>query len=157
MREGKIKEMTQVKEHVHEEGPVLVWVNCPYEEVTLLAREALGEKAHIHSGNEPPEGETPSTVLLCSNGEGIDSRIRRVHALAPGAPVLVFGQREEPRLAKEALRAGACGFVHAGMRPEQIALALLLASEGEILIPKNLLGELLGQRLFTRRPKLLDP
>jgi hypothetical protein len=43
------------------------------------------------------------------------------------------------------------------MRPEKIALALSLASEGEVLIPRELLGELIGQRLFLRRPRLLDP
>jgi DNA-binding NarL/FixJ family response regulator len=70
---------------------------------------------------------------------------------------LVFGQKMEPRLAEEALRAGASGFVHARMPPERIALALSLAFKGEVLIPKEILGELLGRRLFLRRPKLLDP
>jgi hypothetical protein len=42
------------------------------------------------------------------------------------------------------------------MSPERIALALSLASMGEVLIPRQLLGDLLGQRLFLRRPRLLD-
>jgi hypothetical protein len=43
------------------------------------------------------------------------------------------------------------------MRARTIALALALASEGEVLIPREVLGELLGQRLFLKRPWLLDP
>jgi DNA-binding NarL/FixJ family response regulator len=96
-------------------------------------------------------------VLLCPNAEDVVSGMKHIRALAPGVPVLVFCQKMEARLAEEALRAGASGFVHAGMPPERIALALSLACEGDVLIPKGLLGELLGRRLFLRRPKLLDP
>jgi DNA-binding NarL/FixJ family response regulator len=83
--------------------------------------------------------------------------MRRLQSQAPNSPVVVFSQTNEPRLVEAALRAGAGGFVHAGMRPQTIAMALTLASEGEVLIPREVLGELLGQRLFLRRPWLLDP
>jgi DNA-binding NarL/FixJ family response regulator len=113
--------------------------------------------ARVHEGKEPPREEAPSSVLLCLEEQDVAPAVLHVQALAPHAPVVVFGPTPDPHLAEEALRAGACGFVHTGMPPERVALALSLASEGEVLIPKGLLGELLGRRLFLRRPMLLDP
>ena len=136
-----------------------VWVSCPRggEALALQVQEKLRTTgARVHVGKEPPLEEAPSSVLLCPECEGVALMIRRVRALAPDAPVVVLGPKPEAQLAEEALRAGACGFVHAGMPHERIALALSLASEGEVLIPKGLLGELLGRRLFLRRPRLLD-
>jgi hypothetical protein len=142
----------------------LVWVSCPHkeeeeeeEEVAPIVKEALAEKSRVYIGKEPPQKEDPCCVLLCTSGDGIVSEMRRLQSQAPNSPVVVFSQTKEPRLVAEALRAGASGFVHAGMRPRTIALALALASEGEVLIPREVLGELLGQRLFLRRPWLLDP
>ena len=143
-----------------EEDLGLVWISSPYEEeeeMVLLVKEALEEKARVHIGTEPPRGEAPGCVLICPNGDDIVSQIRRLRAQVPDLPVVVFCQSKELRLVEQALRAGASGFVHAQMRPEKIALALSLASEGEVLIPRELLGELIGQRLFLRRPRLLDP
>ena len=139
----------------------LVWVSCPHkeeeEEVAPLVKEALAEKSRVYIGKEPPQKEDPCCVLLCTSGDGIVSEMRRLQSQAPNSPVVVFSQTKEPRLVAEALRAGASGFVHAGMRARTIALALALASEGEVIIPREVLKELLGQRLFLRRPWLLDP
>src|SRR5215210_7125669 len=142
----------------------LVWVSCPHkeeeeeeEEVAPIVKEALAEKSRVYIGKEPPQKEDPCCVLLCTSGDGIVSEMRRLQSQAPNSPVVVFCQTKEPRLVAEALRAGASGFVHAGMRARTIALALALASEGEVVISREVLGELLGQRLFLRRPWLLDP
>jgi hypothetical protein len=139
----------------------LVWVSCPYkeeeEEVAPIVKEALAEKSRVYIGKEPPQKEDPCCVLLCTNGDHVVSEMRRLQSQAPNSPVVVFSQTKEPRLVAEALRAGARGFVHAGMRARTIALALALASEGEVLIPREVLGELIGQRLFLKRPWLLDP
>ena len=148
------------------EDPDLVWVSSPHKEeeeevvvvvVAPIVKEALAEKSRVYIGKEPPQKEDPCCVLLCTSGDGIVSEMRRLQSQAPNSPVVVFSQTKEPRLVAEALRAGASGFVHAGMRARTIALALALASEGEVLIPREVLGELLGQRLFLRRPWLLDP
>ncbi len=85
------------------------------------------------------------------------SEIRRLRVLAEDAPVLVFGSRVDGRLAEGGLRAGASGFIHAGMRPAQIVQAVEMASEGETVIPGVLIGGLLGKRLFLRFPRILDP
>jgi DNA-binding NarL/FixJ family response regulator len=152
----------RTSEHEPEKNLGLVWISSsPYEEeeeeMVLLVKEALEEKTRVHVGTEPPRGEDPCCVLLCPNGKDIYSQMRHLRSQAPDLPVVVFCQSKELRLVEQALRAGASGIVHAQMRPEKIALALSLASEGEVLIPRELLGELIGQRLFLRRPRLLDP
>jgi hypothetical protein len=136
----------------------LVWINSPYEEeMSLLAKEALGEKVRVHIGTEPPWGEAPCCcVLICPNDDDVVSQMRHLRSQVLDLPVVVFCQSKELRLVEQALRAGASGFVHAEMRPEKIALALSLASEGEVFIPRELLEHLIGQRLFLRRPRLFD-
>jgi hypothetical protein len=162
IREENAKGVVRTRKSRPEENGALspVWVSCPRgcEAVALQVQEKLRTTgARVHEGKEPPREEAPSSVLLCLEDQEIAHAVLRVQALAPHAPVVVFGPTPDPQLAEEALRAGACGFVHAGMPHERIALALSLASEGEVLIPKGLLGELLGRRLFLRRPLLLDP
>jgi DNA-binding NarL/FixJ family response regulator len=163
VRERKTSAFMRTSKHEPEKKDLgLVWISSPYEEeeeegMVLLIKEALEEKTRVHLGKEPPRGEDPCCVLLCPNGKDVFSQMRRLQFQAPNLPVVVFCQSKELRLVEQALRAGASGFVHAQMRPEKIALALSLASEGEVLIPRELLGELIGLRLFLRRPRLLDP
>lgn len=96
------------------------------------------------------------TVVLCPNGEEVDSEVRTIRQLMPDSPILVFGSTADLELAEEALRAGANGFVYAGMGPERIAHVISLASESEVVIPRELLGELVGLRLFLKMPKILE-
>ena len=139
----------------------VVWVDCPRVLPTL--RKALEGRAEavkrIDGERRPPRGGDPSLILVClDDKEDVAEEVKRLKALAPEAPILAFTSRSVPlHLAEEALRAGASGFVHAGMRPERIALALSLAKKDEVLIPRELLGDLLGRRLFLRLPRFLDP
>ena len=161
IREENAKGVVRTRESRPEEDGALspVWVSCPGgEALALQVQEKLRTTGtRVHEGKEPPREEAPSSVLLCLEDQDVAPAVLHVQALAPHAPVVVFGPTPDPQLAEEALRAGACGFVHAGMPHERIAQALSLASEGEVLVPRNLLSELLGRRLFLRRPMLLDP
>jgi hypothetical protein len=160
VRERKTSALMRTSEHEPEKDLGLVWISCLCEEeegMVLLIKEALEENARVHVGKEPPRGEDPCCVLLCPNGKDVFSQMRHLQSQAPNLPVVVFCQSKELRLVEQALRAGASGFVHAQMRPKKIALALSLASQGEVFIPRELLGELIGRRLFLRRPRLLDP
>ena len=139
----------------------IVWIDCPRVLPTL--RKALEARAEaierIDGERRPRRGGDPSLIVVClDDKEDVAKEVKRLRALAPKTPILAFTSRSVPlHLAEEALRAGASGFVHAGMRPERIALALSLVEEDEILIPRELLGQLLGRRLFLRLPKFLDP
>ena len=152
--------VVRMKDPAPENGALgLVWLSChrDCEGITLPVQEELRKTGvHVHAGKEPPREEGPSSVLLCPEGEGVAPAVWRVRVLAPHAPVVVFGPTPEAQMAAEALQTGASGFVHAGLSPERIALALSLALEGEVVIPRHLLGYLLAQRLFTRWPRLLD-
>jgi len=134
----------QLKEfEVETLGPV--WVICPYPAVTLGLEKALEAEALTSGGRGscPPEG--PSSIIYCPNGEDVASEVGRLQTLAPDASLLVFGLRLDPQLAKTAIRAGARGFIHAGMKPRQIVRALSVGVKGETVIPRELLEGLLGE------------
>jgi DNA-binding NarL/FixJ family response regulator len=100
----------------------------------------LEEKARVHRGPKPP-GEAPSCVILCANShQSLAERLEFYRELSPDAPpVVVFGLQLDLPLARDALRAGASGFVHAEMTPDQVVRAVAVASKGELVAPRELL------------------
>jgi DNA-binding NarL/FixJ family response regulator len=94
-------------------------VVCPYPVVNAGLARALGE-AGVRHGPRPPDGDVSHCVLLWADGaEGLPETLGRLQEASPDAPILVFAQAEDLSLARDALQAGARGFVHAGMRPDQ--------------------------------------
>jgi DNA-binding NarL/FixJ family response regulator len=133
-----------------EDGPKplgVVWVDCPPSLVGTGLVRALQQKARVHQGPNPP-GDVPSCVILCVNGhEGLSERVEYYQELSPNAPpVLVFGSQLDMPLARDALQAGASGFVHAQMTPAQLVRALAAATRGELVAPRELLRYVLGKQ-----------
>jgi DNA-binding NarL/FixJ family response regulator len=124
----------------------LVWVDCPPSVVGAGLVRALEERNRVHQGSTPP-GDVPSCVILCASGhEDLHERVRSYRELSPGAPpVLVLGPRLDLPLAHDALKAGASGFVHAEMTPDQLVRAVALAAKGELVAPRDLLQYLLAE------------
>ncbi len=123
-----------------------VWVVCPYPTVTLGLEKTLEAEARANGGSKslcPPEA--PSSIIYCPNGEDVASEVKRLRTLAPDASLIVFGLRLDAQLAKTAIRAGARGFIHAGMKPAQIVRALSVGAKGETVIPRELLEGLLDK------------
>jgi DNA-binding NarL/FixJ family response regulator len=118
----------------------IVWVDCPHSLVTTGLVRALEEKARIHQGPNPP-GDVPSSVILCvHHHEGLSQRVEFFQELSPDAPpVLVFGPQLDLSLARDALQAGASGFIHAQMTPAQLVRAVAVAARGELVAPRELL------------------
>ena len=110
----------------------------------LGIERALGAKAHVWRGERGPGSGRPALVVSWAGGprEAVET-VERAKAEAPGVPVVVCGPGPEPASARAAVRAGARGFVHARMGPEQIARALSVALGGQTVLPRGLLGELL--------------
>jgi len=118
----------------------LVWVDCPRSVVSAGLVRALEKRATVHQGLKPP-GDVPSCIILCANShEGLSERVKFYQELSPDAPpVVVFSPQLDLPLARDALQAGASGFVHAEMMPDQLMRALAVAGKGELVAPRELL------------------
>jgi DNA-binding NarL/FixJ family response regulator len=125
----------------------VVWIDCLRSVVSVGLVRALEEQARVvHQGAEPPK-EAPSCVILCLIGqEDLSEHVERIRELSWDAPpVLVFGSHLDLPLARDALKAGASGFVHAGMTPNQLLRAVAVATKGELVAPRELLKYLLTE------------
>ena len=122
----------------------VVWVECPRSVMSAGLVRALEKRATVHQGPKPPE-DVPSCVILCANShEGLSERVEFYQESCPDAPpVVVFGPQLDLPLARDALQAGASGFVHAEMKPDQLVRALTVATKGELVAPRELLGYVL--------------
>lgn len=144
----------------------MVWVSCKRPTISLGLAEILKKEVSVHTGSEPPQDAARiSMVVYCaSDGEDLAWGVKRLQSLAPEAPVVVFGASEgDLSVARTALRAGARGFIHAGMPPSQIVRAVSVVSDGEIAVPRELLGDLIAGEapvdtaiLSPRQSEILD-
>jgi DNA-binding NarL/FixJ family response regulator len=118
----------------------LVWVDCPRSVVSAGLVRALEKRAMVHQGLKPPR-DVPSCIILFANSpENLSERVEFYQDLSPDAPpVVVFGPQLDLPLARNALQAGASGFVHAQMMPDQLVRALTVAARGELVAPRELL------------------
>ena len=127
-----------------------VWIDCPHQLLSGKLEGALrADAAGIHRGPKPPR-QLPSAVV-CYAADDVVARARTILASCPGTPLLVLGPSADLSLARAALRAGARGFIRAGMGPGRIARALRVAVEGEVVLPRGLLEELMAE---VRQPDL---
>jgi len=120
----------------------LVWVDCDFPLLAVGLDSVLKAKARLHRGKASP-AERPSAVVCClESDDGIGKKVASLGEAASGAPVLVFGFSADPVLAQSALLAGARGFLHCGMEPPQIVHAISLAIKGEMVVPREMLTEI---------------
>jgi DNA-binding NarL/FixJ family response regulator len=124
----------------------LVWVDCPRSVVSAGLVRALEKRATVHQGLNPPK-DAPSCIILCANShEGLSERVKFYQDLNPDAPpIVVFSPQLDLPLARDALQAGASGFVHAEMMPDQLVRALAVAVRGELVAPRELLRYVLSR------------
>jgi DNA-binding NarL/FixJ family response regulator len=122
----------------------LAWIDCPYPVAAVGLARILEGEALVHIGREPPE-EVPSVVIFGFSGlEGLLEGVNRIRKRSQNAVIIVFGLHLDLSTAQTALRAGARGFIHAGMQPKQIVRAVEVALEGEIVAPRQLLEYLIS-------------
>jgi DNA-binding NarL/FixJ family response regulator len=89
-------------------------------------------------------------VLWAEDAESLTEDVKRVREVNPDVSVLILGLREDMPLALAALTAGASGYLHAEMKPEQFARALSIASEGKVVAPRELLEHLVSEAALSR-------
>jgi DNA-binding NarL/FixJ family response regulator len=132
-------------------GPV--WVKGATTVASARLQKALGSRTCCHRGEAPPEGACPSAVVVCHPEDGpgatleeLASEVRGVLKVSPDAAVVVLCPSPDAGMARAAVGAGARGFVHAGMPPEQIVRAVSVAAEGkELALPRGLLEGLVAE------------
>ena len=132
-----------------------VWVQSASSVVPMRLQKALTTEARVHRGSNPPVND-PSVVLCCADGRGAQEmvhEVRRIRARFPQAAMLVLGSSPDVGLARAVVRAGARGFLHAGMTLRQVARAVSVAVEGEVVLPRELLEDLVAEE---RGPNLSD-
>ena len=124
----------------------LVWIHSSYPVVAAGLKEALEGRARIHVGHgAPTDAEVPCCAVFDTSGaESISEGIERIRGVNADIPILVFSLHVDLPLARDALRYGARGFIHAGMELDQIARAVEVANEGEIVAPRKLLEYLIA-------------
>jgi DNA-binding NarL/FixJ family response regulator len=122
----------------------VVWVDCPHSVVRAGLVRALEKQATVHQGPEPPEDDLTCVIVCANSHEGLSERVEFYRELSSDAtPVVVFSPQLDLPLARDALQAGASGFVHAEMMPDQLVRALAVATNGELVAPRELLGYVL--------------
>jgi DNA-binding NarL/FixJ family response regulator len=65
--------------------------------------------------------------------------------MVPHAPILLFGLGADQQVFQAAFGAGASGYLHSGLLPEQIISAISLVSTGQMVVPKELLKGLVEE------------
>src|ERR671933_2958851 len=127
----------------------LVWVVCSHPVIAQGLESILKDKAQVHLADVPREDATPSSVGLCPRSEDdegdIVSEVKRLKEMVPHAPILLFALGVDQQVFQAALLAGASGYLHSGLLPEQIISAISLASTGQMVIPKELLKGLVEE------------
>jgi DNA-binding NarL/FixJ family response regulator len=134
-----------------------IWLDCErHSVVTLGLKQTLEEQARVYVG-QAGLSDPPSSVILCSDGkEGLSERVMRAKEAHPDTSILVFGIGTDLSVARVALQAGARGFVHAGMSPEQIIRALEIVAKGEMVAPRQLLEHVIEHLTASEEEADLD-
>jgi DNA-binding NarL/FixJ family response regulator len=133
-----------------------VWIKGTPSLLSVGLESALSRRGtSVHRGTQPPQGSAaPSVVVYCAqedDEEELASGVREVKQLAPEAAVVVFGTSADLSLARAAVLVGAQGFLHAGMPPEQLTLALRKVHEGEEVLPRELLMRMVSEMVARER------
>ena len=105
------------------------------------------------------EQKTPALAIYVPNDEDVGEDVARgvtaLQGLVPDASIVLLGLSSgDLPLAHAALRAGARGFLHLEMQPSQIARALRLACQGEVVFPRELVPNLIGEETPPELPAL---
>jgi DNA-binding NarL/FixJ family response regulator len=140
------------------EAAELMWVKSTSPSVLSIGLEnALkASGTSVHRGPRAPQGAAaPSVVVYAPTSQddesNVTSEVQELKMVAPDAAVVVFGASADLSLARAAVLAGADGFLHAGMPPEQIARALHKAQSGQEVLPRELLRGLVDEMVDEER------
>lgn len=105
----------------------LVRMLASFEGVSVVAQAASA--AEVLATVKQTAADLLTLDLSMPGASGV-SLIEGVHALKPTLPILVLSMHDEPPLARQALKAGASGYVTKDVSPEILFAAISKVGEG---------------------------
>src|SRR3984885_12547079 len=111
--------------------------------------EVVAEAANIDDARRYVRGHHPRVLVLDLNMPGGSSlqAIPAIREESPDTQIVVLTMQQEPAFAREALRAGALGYVLKEAADDELVQAVRLAAAGE-----SYLNPKLGARIAAERP-----
>jgi two-component system response regulator NreC len=126
----------------------------------LLEREegldVVAEAGDITSAIRYVHGHRPHVLLLdlsSPNGSSVDA-IRRLRAEAPGTQIIVMTMEDDPAFAREALDAGAIGYVLKDAADEDLPIAVRRAVRDEPFVSRRVSALLRAMRASAHEDDL---
>ncbi len=116
--------------------------------------EVVGEAGDVPAALRSVRGHKPSVLVLDLNmpGESSLEAIPTLREISPTTGVVVLTMQDDPAFAREALRAGALGYVLKEAADDELVLAVRMAAEG-----KTYLNPQLGARMAAEPPHAPGP
>jgi len=122
-------------------------------DIQVVAEAADGDAAFALAMQAPPD--VLITDLAMPGGGGLEL-IRRVLLRQPAARLLVFSMHDSPALVRQALEAGARGFLTKGSAPESLVDAVRAVFAGRRVLAADLPPSLLERRPEQEAERLAE-
>lgn len=125
-----------------------VWIICDYPLIYAGLAAAFGEEMkvkRVENLDEIGDQEEPFCVLVCAGQDDTPLELAELRRAAPSVPIVVVGLVNDAALARSALQKGSRGFLHVGMQPSQIRRAILMVRKGELVVPREIITDLIQQ------------
>ena len=124
-----------------------VRIEGPNSVVLVGLEHILRAEWRVSSGAYVSEDSTLACAIYCVDGnESLTEEVSHFRESLKEVPVLVFGPSLDLPLASAALQAGARGYIHAGMDPDQVRKAVRVVVGGEVAAPRQLLDYLISNQ-----------
>ncbi len=120
------------------------------EEFDLVEVVTDGERLVEAVGREHPDVVVADIGMPVLDGIGA---LRRISVLAPGIPVLMLTMHADPRLAAEALRAGASGYLLKYCAGEELSRAVRTVLAGRTYVTPLIAHDLLASLMEPPEPE----
>lgn len=121
--------------------------------------EVVAEAGDADSAVRYVLGHKPSVAMLDLNmpGEPTLEAIPRIHEISPNTRVVILTMQDDPAFAREAMQAGAHGYVLKEAADEELVEAVRLAARGDTYLNPRLGAKLAAQSDSSSAKSLLTP
>jgi DNA-binding NarL/FixJ family response regulator len=116
--------------------------------------EVVAEAGTAADAVEAAERARPDVVLLdieLPDGDGLGV-LAGIKARMPGTSVLIVTMHDESRLVRQAIEAGAAGYILKGVGRRELLAAVRAVRDGESVLDPDLLRSLVAETPVERRP-----